>query len=249
MNTNTNTSLTSITIALFGLELGAFNRALAAVSDYAKYADIDQLVEKELALHTAATADGRIAWVLRDLPGRRIVVGFAPDAGVPGEAVSFCYADKDLTEEEVEAVKASLRLFRDAAAAHFAEPAMTTAAAEALFGVAHELAPAIDYDPSWANGTGYFNGAVSAELPAAEGVWKTTDEHNRKILIARLGEETLVLFERYTESMQLALHAPAMMNSIARVTTAMDSGRRVNNGNANSIARCLHNLIDHLISA
>lgn len=59
-----------------------------------------------------------------------------------------------------------------------------------------------DYNPDWANGTGYFNHAVNEERPKGTLV-RSMDEHGRKIILASLnGKSTMVFFERYTDNDQ-----------------------------------------------
>ena len=74
--------------------------------------------------------------------------------------------------------------------------------------VLHGLLPKIEYDPSWANGTGYFDFAVAVdvkELSASE------DDIGRKILFVPCRLEdlkfTVVLFQRSTSD-RIVMHAP-----------------------------------------
>ena len=74
--------------------------------------------------------------------------------------------------------------------------------------VLHGLLPKIEYNPSWANGTGYFDFAVAVavdELSASE------DDIGRKILFVPCRLEdlkfTVVLFQRSTSD-RIVMHAP-----------------------------------------
>ena len=74
--------------------------------------------------------------------------------------------------------------------------------------VLHGLLPKIEYNPRWANGTGYFDFAVAVavdELSASE------DDNGRKILFVPCHLEdqkfTVVLFQRSTSD-RIVMHAP-----------------------------------------
>lgn len=54
-----------------------------------------------------------------------------------------------------------------------------------------------EYNPDWANGTGYFNHAVTEVRPEGS-IVRCIDEHGRKIILAGYrGRSTHVFFERY----------------------------------------------------
>ncbi|MNI40728.1 hypothetical protein D3C73_949630 [compost metagenome] len=55
----------------------------------------------------------------------------------------------------------------------------------------------VQYDPKWANGTGYFNGAMDVKLEKGH-VAKSIDQHGRRIILVGTEHRTAVLFERYT---------------------------------------------------
>ena len=60
----------------------------------------------------------------------------------------------------------------------------------------------VEFDPAWANGTGYYDGACYAELPEIEpGGWFFCVDHstNRRIIGKKLTHgKNIVVFERYT---------------------------------------------------
>ncbi len=59
----------------------------------------------------------------------------------------------------------------------------------------------VPFDPEWANGTGYFDGAVSAPLEGPEGtVYKTVDESGRRIVLVKGERGNDVVFERYADN-------------------------------------------------
>lgn len=74
----------------------------------------------------------------------------------------------------------------------------------------------IEYNPDWNNGTGYFNGAVNAELPELEigevGRCKAPAPNNRRILIVKTQFGNVVVFERYTPKEDGALNGPLAIN-------------------------------------
>lgn len=53
---------------------------------------------------------------------------------------------------------------------------------------------AIEFNPSWKNGTGYLDGAVTEEITAT---CKSIDDHGRKVILIPTGIGNIVLFERY----------------------------------------------------
>lgn len=69
-------------------------------------------------------------------------------------------------------------------------------AAEIIAGVAH-LVPKVDYKPEWANGTGYFDGAVNEKFES-NAIVHFIDEANRIGLILPTQVGNLVLFQRYS---------------------------------------------------
>lgn len=63
--------------------------------------------------------------------------------------------------------------------------------------------PVIEYDPNWANGTGYFDGLVDPEvvgtIPLDDGQMALCyDDKDRMMLVGRYHGEVYVMFERYT---------------------------------------------------
>lgn len=59
----------------------------------------------------------------------------------------------------------------------------------------------VDYNPEWANGTGYFDGAVTAPLGLVEGEIKAfTDDKKRRGFIVGTRRGNVVVFERYAPS-------------------------------------------------
>lgn len=66
-----------------------------------------------------------------------------------------------------------------------------------LFSLAHVAAKQIDFDPSWKNGTGYFNGATKVEVEVGKTA-ATVGDCGRRILLIGTEHGSIVLFERYT---------------------------------------------------
>ena len=60
----------------------------------------------------------------------------------------------------------------------------------------HEIQTEVPFDPSWANGTGYLDGAVSYPLPPGEMV-KTVDSYDRRVILIGTRFGTVVVFDRY----------------------------------------------------
>ena len=54
----------------------------------------------------------------------------------------------------------------------------------------------IPFDPSWANGTGYLDGAVSHTLPPGK-MAKTIDNYDRRVILIGTRFGTVVVFDRY----------------------------------------------------
>jgi hypothetical protein len=56
----------------------------------------------------------------------------------------------------------------------------------------------IEFNPAWANGTGYYDNAVNFHVPVGK-VYKTTDTGtSRRLLLVGTEHGTAVFFERYT---------------------------------------------------
>lgn len=57
----------------------------------------------------------------------------------------------------------------------------------------------VEFDPTWKNGTGYFDGAVKRAAVAAGTCAKSVcTDTNRRILLVGTDSGTVVIFERYT---------------------------------------------------
>ena len=54
----------------------------------------------------------------------------------------------------------------------------------------------IPFDPSWTNGTGYLDGAVSHPLPPGK-MAKTIDNYDRRVILIGTRFGTVVVFDRY----------------------------------------------------
>lgn len=67
-----------------------------------------------------------------------------------------------------------------------------------LFTAKHILAEKVDFDPTWPNGTGYFNGAVNHHVEVGD-MKAATAADDRRLLLIGTEHGTIVLFERYTE--------------------------------------------------
>ena len=59
-----------------------------------------------------------------------------------------------------------------------------------------EIQTEIPFDPEWANGTGYLDGAVSYPLPPG-GTAKTTDNYGRRVILIGTRFGTVAVFDRY----------------------------------------------------
>lgn len=82
----------------------------------------------------------------------------------------------------------------------------------------------VEFDPKWANGTGYFDRATKAELPALKigEVGKCVadfgdDRDNRRILIVKTRFGNVVLFERYICGKDGKLNGPIVHNTPSAV--------------------------------
>lgn len=73
----------------------------------------------------------------------------------------------------------------------------------------------IAFDPEWANGTGYYNGAVEAPLEGVEigeiARSRAPGSNNRRILMVKTQFGNVVVFERYTPKEE-QLQGPLVMN-------------------------------------
>lgn len=59
-----------------------------------------------------------------------------------------------------------------------------------------EIQTEVPFDPSWANGTSYLDGAVDYPLSPGEMV-KTTDNYGRRVIMIGTRFGTVVVFDRY----------------------------------------------------
>ncbi len=91
---------------------------------------------------------------------------------------------------------------------------------EIAFMAAFDKLPKIPCDPSWSNGTGYFDGAVKADI---DEVCASQDEHGRQVIIVPQrkspgGDFNIVYFRRYTNSDVFIVHGTklAYLKSIKR---------------------------------
>ena len=73
-----------------------------------------------------------------------------------------------------------------------------------------QSAEGVEYDPSWENGTGYFDKAVTwrPEEHTDKTVYKSVDPEGRKILLVPTENGTYVLFERYAGEGYYAHNVP-----------------------------------------
>ena len=62
--------------------------------------------------------------------------------------------------------------------------------------VFRETKSEVPFDPSWANGTGYLDGAVNYPLSPGE-MAKTTDNYDRRVILIGTRFGTVVVFDRY----------------------------------------------------
>lgn len=74
----------------------------------------------------------------------------------------------------------------------------------------------IPFDPEWNNGTGYFNGAVKADIPQLEvgeiGRSRSPTPNNRRLLIVKTPFGNVVLFERFTPTEEKPIGLPITFN-------------------------------------
>lgn len=74
----------------------------------------------------------------------------------------------------------------------------------------------IPFNPKWANGTGYFNGAVKADLPELKigeiGRSRAPLPDNRRLLLVKTPFGNVVLFERYTPKTDADVGVPIVLN-------------------------------------
>ena len=72
----------------------------------------------------------------------------------------------------------------------------------------------IAFDPQWANGTGYYDGAVKAKIPELEvgqvGRSIAPGENKRRILIMKTQFGNIVIFERYTPEKDGRIKGPIL---------------------------------------
>ena len=59
-----------------------------------------------------------------------------------------------------------------------------------------EIQTEVPFDPSWANGTGYLDGAVYHPLPPGK-MAKTIDNYDRRVILIGTRFGTVVVFDRY----------------------------------------------------
>lgn len=74
---------------------------------------------------------------------------------------------------------------------------MTTTTLKQVFEDTLVLARVIDFDPTWNNGTGYFDKAVTVDIQAGDMAQATCPETNRRLLLVGTELGTIVVFERY----------------------------------------------------
>lgn len=90
---------------------------------------------------------------------------------------------------------------------------------ETIFMTVFNKLPKVDYNPEWANGTGYFDGAVKAKI---DRICASTDTNGRQIIIVpqRDGDFNIVYFRRYGDSDLFIVHGskPVFMKSTGRFT-------------------------------
>lgn len=74
----------------------------------------------------------------------------------------------------------------------------------------------IAFDPEWSNGTGYYDGAVNAEIPELQvgeiGRSRSPAANNRRILIVKTQFGNVVVFERMTPAEDDTIKGPITIN-------------------------------------
>jgi hypothetical protein len=68
------------------------------------------------------------------------------------------------------------------------------------------------YDPSWANGTGYFNGACNAEVGVGVLV-KSLSSDNRNIILIGTPLGTVAIFQHHTYAEIVTINAPRALQA------------------------------------
>lgn len=61
-----------------------------------------------------------------------------------------------------------------------------------------KITETVQFDPSWSNGTGYYDGATKAPVPISKWVWCLDKTTNRYLILIGTRFGTVVVFERYT---------------------------------------------------
>lgn len=70
----------------------------------------------------------------------------------------------------------------------------------------------ITFNPEWSNGTGYFDGAVTASIEAPS---KSSDQHGRKIFIIPTLVGNVIVFQRYAGDEDVfASNKPSCLNGV-----------------------------------
>lgn len=91
---------------------------------------------------------------------------------------------------------------------------------EKIFMTVFDKLPKVDYNPEWANGTGYFDGAVGAKV---DRICASTDTNGRQIIIVpqRDGDFNIVYFRRYNDGNLFIVHGskPVYLKSSGRFTS------------------------------
>lgn len=61
-----------------------------------------------------------------------------------------------------------------------------------------KIPESVSFDPSWSNGTGYYDNATKAPVPVSKWVWCHDSITNRHLILIGSRFGTIVIFERYT---------------------------------------------------
>ncbi len=91
-------------------------------------------------------------------------------------------------------------------------------AGEALSAVA-AVVPQIEFDPSWANGTGYFDRLAKTEIESESAIVAFKDNHERVGLVIRTAVGNIVLFHRFANGNNgvVVSNYPPRLNAIGRM--------------------------------
>lgn len=111
---------------------------------------------------------------------------------------------------------------------------MTTTTLKQLFEDTLVLAREIDFDPTWNNGTGYFDNAATVYVQSGDMAKATCPVTNRRLLLVGTELGTIVVFERYEPNSNniyvLTTNAPVAYRELLSGALDQDTLNRIING-------------------